>query len=108
MCILEAWPSESIVPWTPGTHEGEGPMHYLYGLRTGSPARLVATFDSEEQLKAYLRWATVSRHDGVCQFEKGSVAGRIPRKPPSPTSRSRTTIPAPSITTRPRACSDGP
>jgi len=47
-------------------------MHYLYGLRAGSPARLVATFDSEGQLKAYLRWATVSRRGGVCQFEKGS------------------------------------
>ena len=48
-------------------------MHYLYGMRSGSPPRLVATFDTEEQLRAYLRWATVSRRDGVCQFEKGSV-----------------------------------
>ena len=48
-------------------------MHYLYGMRSGSPPRLVATFDTEEQLKAYLRWATVSRRDEVCQFEKGSA-----------------------------------
>ena len=48
-------------------------MHFLYGVRPGSPARLVATFDTEAQLKAYLLWATLSRQEGVCQFEKGSA-----------------------------------
>jgi hypothetical protein len=47
-------------------------MHYLYGSRPGSPPKLVATFDSEEQMRAYVRWATVSERDGVFQFEKGS------------------------------------
>ena len=47
-------------------------MYYLYGSRPGTPKRLVATFDSEAQLLAYVRWATLSEHDGVRQFEKGS------------------------------------
>jgi hypothetical protein len=47
-------------------------MHYLYGIKPGSPPKLVATFDSDEQLRAYVRWATLSERDGVFQFEKGS------------------------------------
>jgi hypothetical protein len=47
-------------------------MHYLYGSRPGITKRLVATFDSEAQLLAYVRWATLSEHGGVRQFEKGS------------------------------------
>ena len=47
-------------------------MHYLYGSRPSMPGRLVATFDSEQQLTAYVRWATLSEHDGVRKFEKGS------------------------------------
>jgi hypothetical protein len=47
-------------------------MHYLYGSRPEMPRRLVATFDSEQQLTAYVRWATLSEHDGVRKFEKGS------------------------------------
>lgn len=47
-------------------------MHYLYGTRAGMRARLVATFDSEQQLAAYVRWATLSEHDGARKFEKGS------------------------------------
>ena len=47
-------------------------MYYLYGSRPGAPTRLVATFDSEEQLLAYVRWATLSERAGVHQFEKGS------------------------------------
>jgi len=47
-------------------------MYYLYGSRPGTLKRLVATFDSEAQLLAYVRWATLSEHDGVRQFEKGS------------------------------------
>ncbi len=48
-------------------------MYYLYGSKTGAPKKLVATFDSEEQLLAYVRWATLSERDGVRQFEKGSA-----------------------------------
>jgi hypothetical protein len=44
-------------------------MHYLYGSKIGAPKKLVATFDSREQLLAYVRWATLSEHDGVRQFE---------------------------------------
>jgi hypothetical protein len=48
-------------------------MYYLYGSKPGEPRRLVATFDGEEQLRAYVRWATLSERDGVRQFEKGSA-----------------------------------
>jgi hypothetical protein len=48
-------------------------MYYLYGSKTGAPNRLVATFDSEEQRLAYVRWATLSERDGGRRFEKGSA-----------------------------------
>ncbi len=48
-------------------------MHYLYGAKTGAPKKLVATFDSREQLLAYVRWATLSERNGVRQFENGSA-----------------------------------
>lgn len=49
-------------------------MYYLYGQRAGSERRLVATFDSEQQLLAYVRWATLSQSvDGSRKFEQGSV-----------------------------------
>jgi hypothetical protein len=48
-------------------------MHYLYGSKPATAWRLVATFDSEEQLRAYVRWATLKRNeDGTCRFEQGS------------------------------------
>jgi hypothetical protein len=47
-------------------------MYYLYGTKAGGAPRLVATFDSEQQLLAYVRWATLSEKDGVCKFEQGS------------------------------------
>jgi hypothetical protein len=47
-------------------------MYYLYGTKRGVDRRLVATFDSEQQLLAYVRWATLSEHDGVSKFEQGS------------------------------------
>ena len=47
-------------------------MYYLYGSRPGTPKTLVATFDSEAQLLAYVRWATLSEHGGIRRFEKGS------------------------------------
>jgi len=47
-------------------------MHYLYGSKPGAPKTLVATFSSEQQLLAYVRWATLSERDGQCKFEQGS------------------------------------
>lgn len=47
-------------------------MHYLYGSKRGVPRKLVATFDGEQQMLAYVRWATLSEHEGVCKFEQGS------------------------------------
>src|SRR5512135_3475021 len=57
----------------PGRCAEEQHMYYLYGSKTGAPKELVATFDSEEQMLAYVRWATLSERDGVRQFEKGSA-----------------------------------
>ncbi len=49
-------------------------MHYLYATKSESPLKLVATFDSEEQLLAYVRWATLkTSSDGAAKFEQGSV-----------------------------------
>ncbi len=48
-------------------------MYYLYGSKIGALKKLVATFDSQEQLLAYVRLATLSERDGVRQFEKGSA-----------------------------------
>lgn len=47
-------------------------MHYLYGSKSNASRRLVATFGSDQQLLAYVRWATLSEKDGVCKFEQGS------------------------------------
>ena len=47
-------------------------MHYLYGSKHDKPSRLVATFGSEQQLLAYVRWATLSEANGVFKFEQGS------------------------------------
>lgn len=49
-------------------------MHYLYGTKRGGTQRLVATFNSEQQLLAYVRWATLESH-GLQQgkFEQGSA-----------------------------------
>jgi hypothetical protein len=47
-------------------------VYYLYGSKPGVPRRLVATFGSEQQLLAYVRWATLSENDGVCKFEQQS------------------------------------
>ena len=47
-------------------------MYYLYGLKPRVARRLVATFGSEQQLLAYVRWATLSEQDGRCKFEQGS------------------------------------
>jgi hypothetical protein len=49
-------------------------MYYLYGIKNGVPRRLVGTFGSEQQLLAYVHWATLQKL-GPCQgkFEQGSV-----------------------------------
>jgi hypothetical protein len=48
-------------------------MHYLYGLTPKDEPKLVATFDSEMQLRAYVAWATLkSNADGTFKFEQGS------------------------------------
>ena len=48
-------------------------MYYLYGSKVGARKKLVATCDSQEQLLAYVRWATLSERGGARQFEKGSA-----------------------------------
>lgn len=49
-------------------------MHYLYGARANAPQKLVATFGSEQQLLAYVRWATLESHgDRRGKFEQGSA-----------------------------------
>lgn len=49
-------------------------MHFLYGSKKGVTRRLVATFGSEQQLLAYVRWATLKdlgQQRG--KFEQGSA-----------------------------------
>jgi hypothetical protein len=49
-------------------------MYYLYGLKPGVQHKLVATFDSDAQLQAYVGWATLSKGpDGASKFEQGSA-----------------------------------
>lgn len=49
-------------------------MHYLYGSKQSVERRLVATFDSEQQLLAYVRWATLkSTGEREGKFEQGSA-----------------------------------
>ena len=51
-------------------------IHYLYGLKKGSQRRLVATFGSEQQLLAYVNWATLkSFGERQGKFEQGSALG---------------------------------
>jgi hypothetical protein len=49
-------------------------MYYLYGSKKGGPKKLVATFGSEQQLLAYVRWATLQDFgDQRGKFEQGSA-----------------------------------
>ncbi|HUE12878.1 MAG TPA: hypothetical protein VMR25_01830 [Planctomycetaceae bacterium] len=49
-------------------------MHFLYASKPGTPRKLVATFDSEQQLLAYVGWATLKTNsDGTSKFEQGSA-----------------------------------
>jgi hypothetical protein len=48
-------------------------MHYLYGQKRSDPPRLVATFSSQQQLLAYVRWATLEELGPQRgKFEQGS------------------------------------
>ena len=48
-------------------------MFYLYGTKRAAPRRLIATFDTEEQMLAYIRWATLNENsDGTRRFEQGT------------------------------------
>lgn len=49
-------------------------MYYLYGSKPGVARKLVATFDSETQLLAYVGWATLSKGpENTGKFEQGSA-----------------------------------
>ena len=49
-------------------------MHYLYGVKKDVERRLVGTFDSEQQLLTYVRWATLrDLGDNRGKFEQGSA-----------------------------------
>ena len=49
-------------------------MHYLYGYKRDGARRLVATFGSEQQMLAYVRWATLESSDEQAgKFEQGSA-----------------------------------
>lgn len=48
-------------------------MHYLYGSKRNVERKLLATFGSEQQLLAYVRWATLSSDQRGTKFEQQSV-----------------------------------
>jgi hypothetical protein len=49
-------------------------MRYLYGSKAKIPRKLVATFSSEQQLRAYVRWATLQETGPRAgKFEQGSA-----------------------------------
>lgn len=46
-------------------------MWQLFGIRADRSQQLVATFDSEAQLSAYVNWAILQQHpDGTFLFEQ--------------------------------------
>jgi len=60
-------------------------MVYLYGIKAGS-RRLVATFDADAQLRAYVSWCTLRTNaDGTAKFEQGSPLATVQRWESSPT-----------------------
>jgi hypothetical protein len=61
-------------------------MRYLYGSKKGVARKLVATFDSEQQLLAYVRWATLTPigHQAG-KFEQGSALASYSSWEQSPT-----------------------
>ncbi len=60
-------------------------MQYLYASKSGVPRKLVATFDSDAQLLAYVGWATLQKNsDGTAKFEQGSALASFARWEKSP------------------------
>ncbi len=60
-------------------------MQFLYGSKRGGPIKLVATFDSEPQLLAYVRWSTLQKNpDDTFKFEQGSALASYDRYQHSP------------------------
>ena len=59
-------------------------MYFLYASKAGKTRKLAATFDSEQQLRAYVGWATLQQNpDGTSKFEQGSIwpvtsSGKLP------------------------------
>lgn len=75
-------------------------MYFLYGSKQSRDPKLVATFTSEQQLLAYVRWATLkSLGDHRGKFEQGSALAGYERWDFSPTSL--TTEPPDSVTHNP-------
>jgi hypothetical protein len=61
-------------------------MQYLYASKPGVTRKLVATFDTEPQLLAYVGWATLgTSRDGTSKFEQGSALASYQRWEKSPT-----------------------
>ena len=61
-------------------------MHYLYGSKRKVDRRLLATFGSEQQLLAYVHWATLQDFgENRGKFEQGSSQPVMTRgnNPPS-------------------------
>jgi hypothetical protein len=52
---------------------GDLVVHYICGSKQDVARRLVATFDAEPQLLAYVRWATIGQTGGTPKFEQGSA-----------------------------------
>jgi hypothetical protein len=61
-------------------------MHYLYAYKRDGVRKLVATFGSEQQLLAYVRWATLSSTgERSGKFEQGSALASYQSWEASPT-----------------------
>jgi hypothetical protein len=55
-------------------------MNYLYGLTPKGEPKLVATFDSDVQLRVYVTWATLKTfEDDTRKFEQGSALANFKR-----------------------------
>ena len=82
-------------------------MHYLYGLKHDRPRRLVATFASEQQLLAYVRWSTLESHgQQLGKFEQGT-RWRAAMNGNRPSNRSLRRIQAASVTIQRPVCCEG-